>query len=607
MLPSNVNFGLVEGRFLVAVEDGSDPDDNPDGIPNQGSIIFNASIPYVIDPGADPDPVVIHLAEVVGVLDGEGYLCKRAANGTAGARGVRLVATDDPDLMVTNWTWNVTYKFDPVNRIPTSIATHGIAVPADSPVDLPTAVKVPASPGYGMPQAEAAVLRAEGAAVSSAENAAEAVAAADRAELVAGATDEGVAILLDDPLTVTGGLIEGKLELKADATTVSDGLASKADLLDGKLPDAQLPASVGINFSLLDEGKADVAALGLKADAAMLATKADLEGGKVPVGQLPPLVSRGTLTVNAGDYVNADGVTDDGLLLKNLLASLPAGARVLMPDSRMLINQIVTVPKSVKIIGGDIRATHSGPALWLRSSGISCEDLSVEGNGSGTYDGAVSLIRANGTLAAPFRDLRFHGLKLKGSQGSGLRVEYAVGATLERVEVDGFVYMGIQFLSITDGKIDRANIKNVNHNATIGNSYGISCSDDQNTDAARTRHVTISRSVVDGMRDWVGIETHGGYDIRVNDNTLTNCASGIAMATGATSRTFGPERVNVTGNYIEFGNANVQRGGLRLQGRAGGPQASGIMKGNTMIGYTSPTIFADYDAAKSDVTGNITA
>ena len=351
--------------------------------------------------------------------------------------------------------------------------------------------------------------------------------------------------------------------------------------------------------------------LGTKADGAtmdsQLAGKADLEAGKVPVDQLPPIVSRGALTVNASDYVNADGVTDDGLLFKNLLASLPAGARVLMPDTRMLVNQIVTVPKSVTLIGGDIRATHSGPALWIRSGGVSLEDITIEGNGTGTYDGNASLIRANGTLAAPFRDLRFHGLKLKGSQASGLRVEYAVGATLERVEVDGFVYMGIQFLSVTDGKIDRANIKNVNHNATIGNSYGISCSDDQNTDAARTRHVTISRSVVDGMKDWVGIETHGGYDIRVSDNTITNCASGIAMATGAASRSFGPERVNVMGNYIEFGDANVQRGGLRLQGRAGGPQASGIMKGNTMIGYTSPTIFTDYDAAKSDVTGNVTA
>lgn len=337
-----------------------------------------------------------------------------------------------------------------------------------------------------------------------------------------------------------------------------------------------------------------------------LGTKADLVAGKVPVAQLPPLVSRGALTVNASDYVNADGVTDDGLLFKNLLASLPAGARVLMPDTRMLVNQIVTVPKSVTLIGGNIRATHSGPALWIRSGGVSIEDMSVEGNGTGTYDGNASLIRANGTLATPFRDLRFHGLKLKGSQASGLRVEYAVGATLERVEVDGFVYMGIQFLSVTDGKIDRANIKNVNHNTGIGNSYGISCSDDQNTDAARTRHITISRSVVDGMKDWVGIETHGGYDIRVNDNTVTNCASGIAMATGEPSRIFAPERVNVFGNYIEYGNANVQRGGLRLQGRAGGPIASGIMRGNTVIGYTNPTIFTDYDAAKSDVTGNIT-
>lgn len=612
MKPSNVDMRKVEGRYIMGVRDGEDPDSEPDFIAAEGTFDFLASVPYLPDPTADPSPVVIFPPYVKGVLDSEGYLCTARLDGTPGERGVWLIVTDDPDLTVSNWTWNVSYKFTMVDGVLPKIDPHSFAVPSGSePINLVTVVKTPASPGYGLPQAEAAVLRAEGAAVSSAEDAALAAAAADRAEQVAGATDTGVALLLGDAGTETGALLEAGLAPKADIVAVDGALALKADLVGGVVPDAQTPSGVTSSLNSLSMVKADKSTvendLAFKADATALESKADLEAGKVPVAQLPPIVSRGALTVNASDYVNADGVTDDGLLFKNLLASLPAGARVLMPDTRMLVNQIVTVPKSVTLIGGDIRATHSGPALWVRSGSVSIEDMSVEGNGTGTYDGNVSLIRANGTLAAPFRDLRFHGLKLKGSQGSGLRVEYAVGATLERVEVDGFVYMGIQFLSVTDGKIDRANIKNVNHNATIGNSYGISCSDDQNTDAARTRHVTISRSVVDGMRDWVGIETHGGYDIRVSDNTVTNCASGIAMATGAISRSFGPERVNVMGNYIEFGNANVQRGGLRLQGRAGGPQASGIMKGNTMIGYTSPTIFADYDAAKSDVTGNITA
>jgi len=130
--------------------------------------------------------------------------------------------------MVTDWTWNVTYKFDTINGIPTKIDPHGIAVPGIGAVDLPTAVKVPASPGYGLPQAEAAVLRAEAAAVSSAEDASLAEAAADRAEQVAGATDAGVASLLRTTGTATRSELDSRL-------------ATKADLVGGKVPVGQLP------------------------------------------------------------------------------------------------------------------------------------------------------------------------------------------------------------------------------------------------------------------------------------------------------------------------------------------------------------------------------
>lgn len=185
-LPANVDTGLVRGRFIVGVIDGPDLDDEPDAIPAQGTITFTASVPYLPNPSAS---TTILKAPIVAVLDNEGWLCVRLPDGTAGARGVRLIATDDEDLSVTGWTWNVTYAFENVNGVRPQIAAHSMALPTDATVDLTSVVKVPSSAGIGVEQAEALAASAQAAAT-------EAAAAAALAADAAHPTDTGVAALV---------------------------------------------------------------------------------------------------------------------------------------------------------------------------------------------------------------------------------------------------------------------------------------------------------------------------------------------------------------------------------------------------------------------------
>lgn len=181
-LPANVDTGLVTGRFIVGVIDGPDLDDEPNAVPAQGTVSFTASVPYLPNPTANPAPVTILKAPIIGVLDSDGYLCVRNIDGSAGQRGLRLVATDDPDLSVQGWTWNVTYTFESVNGIRPQIQSHSMALPSGASVDLTSVVKVPSSQGIGTEQAEALVASAQAAAALAAE--------------AAQATDAGVATLL---------------------------------------------------------------------------------------------------------------------------------------------------------------------------------------------------------------------------------------------------------------------------------------------------------------------------------------------------------------------------------------------------------------------------
>lgn len=196
-LPANVSTGLVTGRFLVGVTDGPDQDQDPDGIAATGTVTFTAAVPYLADPTAS---TVILNTKVFGVLDVEGYLCTPVQGTLDPAyRGVRLIATDDPDVSNQGWTWNVSYQFGKVNKETLTIPGHGLAVLSNGAVDLSTAVTVPSSPGLGTEQAEALTASAQAAAVTSANEAAAAAVSASNAAAAAQATDGNVAGLVTGP------------------------------------------------------------------------------------------------------------------------------------------------------------------------------------------------------------------------------------------------------------------------------------------------------------------------------------------------------------------------------------------------------------------------
>lgn len=210
MKPENVQTGLVTGRFIAGIIDGPDEDDEPDFIAAVGRIMFVASVDYLPNPTAAEGPVTILQPPITGILDHEGFLCTPNAAGGPGARGVRLIATDDPDILVQDWTWNAAYSFEKVNGIETKIAPHGFYLPAgDLPADLTTLIKVPSSPGIGFEQMEAAVLRAEAEAAAAAQTVLESAAVVQ--QTFVGAQVQGDALMLtrENGDTINAGDVRG--------------------------------------------------------------------------------------------------------------------------------------------------------------------------------------------------------------------------------------------------------------------------------------------------------------------------------------------------------------------------------------------------------------
>lgn len=112
-LPTNLGYGTVVGRFLLAYADSADVDLNPDGVAAMGIIFFVPSVNAVRNATASPAPVTIMPATVECTLDNEGYLV-----GPQGSRGVRLISTNDPDITPNNWYWTVKFNLTDQSATP---------------------------------------------------------------------------------------------------------------------------------------------------------------------------------------------------------------------------------------------------------------------------------------------------------------------------------------------------------------------------------------------------------------------------------------------------------------------------------------------------------
>ncbi|WP_238840625.1 hypothetical protein [Prescottella equi] len=98
-----LEYCKVVGRFVATVADGVDTDDFPDAVALQGSITFTPSLRSIKVATASPDPATVLPTPITVTLDTDGYVSWR------GKRGVFLVA---PTSATNPVDWNYTVTFD---------------------------------------------------------------------------------------------------------------------------------------------------------------------------------------------------------------------------------------------------------------------------------------------------------------------------------------------------------------------------------------------------------------------------------------------------------------------------------------------------------------
>lgn len=181
MLPENVGTGRVVGKFLAVRSDESEPNAIADErlrfrfTPEIGqTFLHDVAAATVLRFGLELGPGDTVPPFEAGV-DDEGHLI----NLRTMERHMPLVATDDPDIGVTGWTWRVDFILGGK-----TVKTASIPVATGATVDLATAIPQPPSPGDDVADWLAAVALAQAAAADAVDARDEAVqAAADVANI----------------------------------------------------------------------------------------------------------------------------------------------------------------------------------------------------------------------------------------------------------------------------------------------------------------------------------------------------------------------------------------------------------------------------------------
>lgn len=163
--PTNTTFGVVTGRFVLAVADDNDADNLPQPVGAGGKVVFTPRISHIRST-ADGNKTIIVPKPVTCDLDSQGYL---VSPGSASTRSVTLLATNNPAHYPTNWVYDVSVQLTPGA---TAIQSFELAVIGGAVTDLADVSPTASAPTVSVATAVSLAAEAKAAAVAAAESAA---------------------------------------------------------------------------------------------------------------------------------------------------------------------------------------------------------------------------------------------------------------------------------------------------------------------------------------------------------------------------------------------------------------------------------------------------
>lgn len=164
-VPLELPTGRVVGKFIFEVQDNNDLGADPQLVPVTGDITIKSAIDNLTIFDQTLGKFVTFRGPHKAILNSEGELATPdPTTGIPMYTGMTLWSNDSDTLSVKGWTYTATFNLKTADGRTLNLPPATFTLATGQVVDLADVVKVPATPGYGLPQAEGAALRAEAAA-----------------------------------------------------------------------------------------------------------------------------------------------------------------------------------------------------------------------------------------------------------------------------------------------------------------------------------------------------------------------------------------------------------------------------------------------------------
>lgn len=312
--------------------------------------------------------------------------------------------------------------------------------------------------------------------------------------------------------------------------------------------------------------------------------------------------------------IKGDGTTDDTTKIQAAFNAMTSGGPLKFTQGTYKGTAEITVPYAITIVGDGRDATlfnfttlgTNKSAFKATADGVHFRDFKLTGPSSASYVAEETGIRFYATSAAEKEGGSVRNVEVNNFGAYGIQAEYYNKVSVTDSYVHDVGYMGIASISADDFVV-RGNTVSTITPGTSGNAYGIAATN-RASGAVPVRFV-FDGNTVDDVTIWEGIDTHGGTDGVISNNTITNCKIGINVSPGDTNEP--PHRVSVTGNTINKGSGvTTPQRGIALIGYNGANKSEGLVAAGNVINdmgvasdYTDGAILLKFTKG-AVVTGN---
>lgn len=313
-------------------------------------------------------------------------------------------------------------------------------------------------------------------------------------------------------------------------------------------------------------------------------------------------------TVSVKDFgAVGDGVTDDTAAIQAALTA-NAGKSIVFPsEATYKVTSGLTVGAGTVLIlyGATINASSSHFTVFTLGSGCSVFGGTINGAGNGTANVNGNAIKALGTNNAPSAPTYITGpvirdVTINNVGFYGVYMQYCTAAVVQNCQINHVGYAAVVGLSCTDGVLDSNTIYDVSPGSS-SNAYGLAFSRyvtalNDTTVNPRSKNCRITNNRISGVTIWEAIDTHAADGIIIANNTIDNCATGIACVASGLS---GSDDIASSSIVIE-GNSITLTSGL-----GSAIVVAGAIAGGTTVDYSDTVVISGNRITGGGQAGNV--